>query len=423
MFFLTFLGIFNQDISINDIAFAAWTGGNVMSRIIAMASTCYQFLPTIDVYTDKISKKEYDTMYKSSNHLNLFIHVTPTFNKYLDFTAHDSPYGKAQSRHLYVVYDIYKRYPNKKWYFILDDDSFIQPQILLHILQTNDYNHSKPMLIGAPYGHVNTFTKYTFDNKNTAFVQGGAGILISQAMMKDVAPTIMNCSLMLQSPTYQVDIRLSHCINRYYGTYTGPDQDEKRKYVHSYITNSFRYMNGYEIASKPFKKPGAPALIFHSCKTTEAYYIFNATYSIWRDANGIEKYCDFSFISGTIIYINFHHYGQFVKMIFGVNFELFDPKHTIHAISQFMPIFDENDKERIRPRTFIQKYIEDFEITLNCVDDLNQDEIVFDSFYRTDSKGMKFNATCGDSKTFLFTAKSKTSPKHPIIYDKEDFNY
>lgn len=69
------------------------------------------------------------------------------------------------------------------------------------------------------------------------------------------------------------------------------------------------------------------------------------------------------------------------------------------------------DKERFHPKVFVHpKYNEDYEVTLTCTNDIQKD-----SFKRTDSKEMRFNATCPDLQTFLFTAKSSHLPKHPII--------
>lgn len=408
--------------TLDDMAFGVWTGGNVFfDRAVNLAKTWFQFVPQMDLYTDFIPKKGYKKIYEASKHLNLFIHVTPTFDEYIKFTSNNNIWNVVQNRHLFTIYDIYRRYPNKKWYVICDDDTVIQPNLIPYFLDLFNYSHQRPKLIGHSLLHLNVLIKYTHDGKITHFAQGGAGMIFSHSLMEDISSEIMNCSIMKQGFNYPSDVRLIHCINEIYAYYNGTNRKEKNKLSKHIIENAHGWLNGMELEFKDMKKAGKSFISYH--KITDDLYslLYNATYSIWTDLNNQERYCDFSFITGSIINIQFLNKNQITKMMFGINIQLFNFTSCIRAISPFKPIFDKDDKKHIQPIQFIQQYENDFEISLFCNENLENDEIVFDSFYPIGKKGINYVVKCPKSQTFLVTSKKSSSVRHPIIYD--DYRY
>ena len=408
----------NFKYNLNDIAFGVWTGGNVFfSRAVNLAKTWFQFVPQIDLYTDFIPKNGFTKIYKASNHLNLYIHVTPTYDEFMKYTSLNKIWGTVQNRHLFTIYNIYKRYPNKKWYVICDDDTVIQPNLIPYFLDLYNYTHQIPVLIGHRQYHLNYLNKFTHNGKAAAFAQGGAGMIFSHSLMKDISNDIMNCSIMKQAPNYPSDIRLIHCINELYANYNGRDHQEKNKLSENIISNSKGWLSGMELHNKDRKKPGKSFISYHKV-TNELYeLIYNATYSIWKDSNHQERYCDFSFLTGSSINVQFLNKNQITKILFGIQIQIFNFTNCIKAISPFKPIFDENDKQHIQPIRFTQKYEENFEITLLCNDNLENDEFIFDSFYPVGSKGIYYAVKCPKSQKFLINSKKSSSIQHPVIYD------
>lgn len=416
MIILITLVLNNFRYSLDDMAFGVWTGGNVFfSRAIELAKTWFQFVPQMDLYTDFIPKKGYKSIYKASNHLNLYIHVTPTFDDFLKYTSNYYLWGAVQNRHLFTIYNIYKRYPNKKWYVICDDDTVIQPNLIPYFLDLFNYSHKIPVLIGNPYLHLGYLSKYAHDDKIACFVQGGAGMIFSQSLMKDVSNEIMNCSIMKQAPKYPSDIRLIHCINEIYAYWNETHQNETKNV--NVIGNSKGWLSGLELENKKSKKNGTSFMSYHKIKGSDYSLVYNATYSIWKDSNNQKRYCDFSFLTGSITNVQFLNRNQITKIMFGMKIHLFNFTDCIKAISPFIPIFDKNDKQHIQPISFTQKYENDFEITLLCNDNLNNDEFILDSFYPVGKKGMFYAVKCPKSRKFL----KSSSVVHPIIYD--DYYY
>lgn len=402
--------------SLDDMAFGVWTGGNVFfKRAVSLAKTWFQFVPQLDLYTDFIPKKGVKAIYSASKHLNLYIHITPTFDDFMKYTSFNRIWDMVQNRHLFTIYDMYKRYPNKKWYIFSDDDTVIQPNLIPYFLKLYNYSHTIPMLIGHSQMHLNYLKKYTHNGKITHFAQGGAGLILSHSLMKDISNSIMNCSIMRQAPYYPSDIRLANCINEFYANYNGTDHEIKNKLVDNVIKDSNGWMSGMELENKNQKKPGISFLSYH--KTTDFYSaLYNATYSVWTDLSGQDRYCDFSHLAGSLINIQFINKNQIAKIMFGINIQLFDFPNSFNATSPFKPIFDKNDKDHVQPIKFTQSYQDDFEISLSCNEHLKVDEFVFDSFYPIGKKGINYFIRCPKSQKFYVNSKKSYSQHHSIIH-------
>ena len=75
-----------------------------------------------------------------------------------------------------MLLDFQKHYPEKKFYVINDDDTLMNIDALLRVL--NSYDHTKPYYIGERYGQGHT-TWPGYD-----YVTMGGGVALSRAALK-----------------------------------------------------------------------------------------------------------------------------------------------------------------------------------------------------------------------------------------------
>ncbi|GJQ11152.1 hypothetical protein GpartN1_g2943.t1 [Galdieria partita] len=95
---------------------------------------------------------------------------------------------------------LYKYFPNKKWYIMLDDDTFVFLDNLALTLQMDHFRllaEEQPFYLGNPFT-VSDCDKYGefFDEEgkpNPSFAHGGSGIVLSKAAMERIAPHIPWC--------------------------------------------------------------------------------------------------------------------------------------------------------------------------------------------------------------------------------------
>ncbi|EME26847.1 hypothetical protein Gasu2_66700 [Galdieria sulphuraria] len=95
---------------------------------------------------------------------------------------------------------LYKHFPNKKWYIMLDDDTFVFLDNLALTLQMDHFRllaEEQPFYLGNPFT-VSDCDKYGefFDEEgkpNPSFAHGGSGIVLSKAAMEKIIPHIPWC--------------------------------------------------------------------------------------------------------------------------------------------------------------------------------------------------------------------------------------
>jgi hypothetical protein len=110
--------------------------------------------------------------------------------------------GEKSERHsnllLAAIGASYRRNPNSKWYLLAEDDTIVARTSLEEMVSKLDPN--APQLIGKCVRGV----------KNLPFVVGGAGMLLSHALVADLAPHIDTCRSEMNRGFG--DARVSRCI-------------------------------------------------------------------------------------------------------------------------------------------------------------------------------------------------------------------
>ncbi|KAH0787075.1 hypothetical protein GPJ56_009073 [Histomonas meleagridis] len=228
---------------------------------------------------------------------------------------------------------------------------------------------------------------------------GGAGIIMSGTLMRDLKPYLPICSHSFTGIMFASDMRLSLCAERFLGVT-----------ANSYINNELQHGNGPKITQTKPKYNSAP-ISYHNIVSPLTIHLWQSHVTTWDD-----KYIDWSNISMSEITFEYGIEHVMVEMQWGYAMYINGrSKKEDMCITQFEPIFSANDTERLNPREFVQKYQNGFTIRTVCDDDLEEHEIVFDSFL-FDEYGCKFRVKCPMVRKFLSNFPGGSSPAK-IIYE------
>lgn len=118
----------------------------------------------------------------------------------------DEPHKYRSNLHLAAFQQMYEDDPNSEWYFQVDDDTIVSRPNLQDFLSMRDgYNE-------MIYAGSCEQTVFSEPEETVYFRRGGAGILISQALMKRLYPHIPSCRREFAHSQFG-DMRVGLCIH------------------------------------------------------------------------------------------------------------------------------------------------------------------------------------------------------------------
>ena len=125
----------------------------------------------------------------------------------------DDTYPPQKKSFLMVKY-VYEHYINEfHWFMRADDDAYIRSDKLSKILQ--DFDSSEDLLFGqAGVGKGHEKGKLGLEDGDN-FCIGGVGVVMSQSVVKKVAPYLSTC--LNQTASSHEDSELGRCIRKYVG--------------------------------------------------------------------------------------------------------------------------------------------------------------------------------------------------------------
>jgi hypothetical protein len=120
--------------------------------------------------------------------------------------------------------------------------------------------------------------------RNGRFAQGGAGVLISQRVMRGIAPFLTRCAIAFAAGRFTSDLRLAVCLDHFF------NDSEKVAYIQCKTI-----MNGDRPEKvQPRTELGRPLLSFHHIVSANCFELWNATTSVWKAADGIDRIVDWN---------------------------------------------------------------------------------------------------------------------------------
>ena len=355
MFF--FLLFFCEFLHIEDISVNVWSGYECIdSRLNLSSETWFREFPEINVFVDKIGKKQK--------------FITKTFDENIKFielgnlAKHlfiPTAWERAQPRFLSAMHKSFSLNSSKKWYIFCDDDTYLVRDNLLKIM--SKFNHNDKIVIGHFYC---AWPDVVFGKNHSmqclSFPQGGAGIIISNAMMDAMKDHFLDCNQRYNDRNYAGSMRFAKCVQDYIkdGSWTF------KKGIQNYQShlNSMHPIDEIENGMCN-KKPAS----FHQIKKKEMFFVQNGLISEWTNQQTGKKYftkwCNFT--CKTIpIYIS----SIFERLNLRFGYAITDDQNNkviAKTTTQIYPIFDNKTTEfSKKPIAFQQGFGKDILIHIIC---------------------------------------------------------
>jgi hypothetical protein len=388
-----------ERVTLNDIAIGIWSGVEVFhERVVPMSWTWFTLVPSVHVYSDELRNSSLELILNGTNHLNVHFHETPTFAHYMVGTQWDNKWNNVQNRHLYALGDLYFREPTRKWYFLGDDDTFLYPNVLCDFLSDCNETNIHGRIFFA-FEHVNFAFRHP--DATHIFVQGGAGIVIPHDVMSRLAAKMENCTQIFSGVNFPSDMRLAACLERLfnYSVVPGPP-------------GIFLFPLGAFNSDTPMKEravAGRPPITYHHIVPPLVNELWMAAFSVWTDAADVDHFVDWSWLTMKEIRFELGTVGFWVDFQFGFRIYFAGERggKQLRVLSQPEPVFE--DRERLVPKRFVQRFEGGFEIVYQCDEALENQTIVFDSFLLPED-GCVFRVLCPPVRTFPVTHPGTESP-------------
>jgi hypothetical protein len=369
-----------------------------------MSHAWYQLIPEVHIYTDIIPESSWSDLLTNTRS-NLTFHGTDAFAHYSVGTEWEFGWNDAQSRHLRAIADIYARYPNKHFYIILDDDTFLLPSNLLHTFETIN-----PELIHS-YGVVYTAISYShpfYHHNDTGhyFTHGGGGIILSQGLMKHLGPRLRNCSEQLEIAILGSDIRLAICISHTSVNGILLDSDK----VHQQIASGFHSDMPDVVLQMSYDRPEGPQLTFHHVTDENVAVLFNGMITEFEN----DYYLDWSSISYR--WIDLELWGIGMRFWFVVNYMIgsdFKSKDGFRAEEGIK-------KADVGFANYSQKYEGDVWVYYRCNEQMNEGELGLVGEPPPPIRGVVFNVRCPEPKKWIHQ-RMKEAPKQYVFEEVGDW--
>jgi hypothetical protein len=199
-------------LTFDDIAIGILTGHKcIESRILPMSHAWYQFVPEVNLYTESMPESAWPALL-ANRRANLFFHINTAIPRHLVGNEYDVPWNYAQTRHILAMADLYERYPNRSFYFLGDDDTWLVPGNLLKKLSNVD-----PESLNV-FGRTFTVVDYAHPffglgpGHVPVFCHGGSGVVLPRGLMRVVGPKLRNCSLIFEVANVGSDVRFAMCV-------------------------------------------------------------------------------------------------------------------------------------------------------------------------------------------------------------------
>ena len=354
---LLFLFYIFSYLRIEEVSVNVWSGYEcIRKRVSLLGETWFREFPEINVFVDKIGKNQ-KYIGKTFPKKVKFIELG-NLAKYLFIPT---AWERAQPRFLYAMHESFVMNSSKKWYIFCDDDTYLVRDNLMKIMSKFDPNEK--IVIGHFYcAWPDVVFGKNHNMECLSFPQGGAGIIISHAMMEEMKDHFLDCNNKYNDRNYAGSMRFAKCVQDHItdGSWTF------KKGIQNFQShmNSMHPIDEIE-NSMCTKKPAT----FHQIKNKEFFFVQNGLISEWSNQfTGKKYYTKWSNFTCKIIPIYITSIFERLDLRFGYAItDEFQHKVIAKATSRIIPIFQNQSQNCYeKPTGYIQKFENNVSIHVIC---------------------------------------------------------
>ena len=348
-------------LKIEDVSFCVYTSIDTYEeRLPQMIETWYKNIPNLYIFSAN-PLPNIENMLKNRKNINITVHIMNTTRENNSTFNELSNWHKSQIDHSHFMKRFYELNPNKKWYVLCDDDSYLYTDQLLRILQ--GYDSSEQLIIGRSFLIHDSSFGYVRENPEVfQHIHGGSGLVMSNPFASAVIPHILECTYEMYPDTVS-DARIMLCAQNYI-------ENSQKHLKWSYGFNALPPLEEHPITNPPVS--------YHKVFGNVGYQIWNASNSIWKGADNQLYYTNW--INYTLIEkdILINSENKLVHFMFGYCIIDNNKNNNLLAKSILKPIFfNENNNQVI---AYYQDYDNEHKVIYHCDDSLSDREIL--SLYR-----------------------------------------
>ncbi|EAY19764.1 hypothetical protein TVAG_178080 [Trichomonas vaginalis G3] len=352
----------NFKISIDDVSINIWSGYEcIHDRIVAQSQTWIRHFPDVNIFTDYFPRKYYSKIVDIAKPSKIHIHELGNCARHL---WRPNGWERAQPRFVKSMDESFNQNSSKKWYAFLDDDSYISRDTLIDIVSR--FNESEPIVIGKFYC---AWPDVVFGKDHSqdclSFPQGGAGVVISNSMMKLLKPHFLECNKKYNDRHYAGSMRFAKCIS----DYIDPETWKFGKGIQNFKSQFFSRPPLMEIEDGLCNRPPAT---FHKLLPKEILFAHNGMYSQWTNSRNEENYVSWSRYACRKIKIPYENNFDEIFLRFGYALTE-DSKNSIlsKAVSPIYPTFEVDSifNETQVPKVYQQEFSGSVHATFHCCDE------------------------------------------------------
>jgi hypothetical protein len=252
----------------------------VPTRVRDQARSWYSLWDSVVVYSDKFHPHDCDRVRRTAFPCAVICIPLDNYSGHLEGSEWKHAWYSAQPRFLPAMSRSFSLFPNADFFIFADDDTFLLKESIVRKIAALD--RDKPVAIGVKYcvwDVVSTDVPPT--RPCHPFLQGGAGVILSNALLRSVAPELENCSRRFNDPDFAGSMRFALCMERVAGTHNWAEG--------SYLMPWAKAMHSsqplVEMPSRGFDE--APAS-FHRMNRSDFVWLSQRIYADW--CQGGKKY-------------------------------------------------------------------------------------------------------------------------------------
>jgi hypothetical protein len=254
-------------LTVDDVAFGVLTSDRFLeTRLASLRSTWLRGVRHVVFYSESV------------------IASLPTVR--VEPPAREELVGGGAWKNFPALLDLHRRFPDKKWVFFHDDDTYVFVSNLLRVL--GKYNHNRDYYVGL---YWTPRVDMEWREVQIAYASGGAGYALSRALLARLAPIMPTCHA--NYTKWAGDVRVGKCIHDLKVRITpavGFHHEGHDKYVWDSSGGGFPYGHLSNHASASITSP----VTFHHLGVDSIFLYQRMQYAEERGPRGERYRYDFS---------------------------------------------------------------------------------------------------------------------------------
>jgi hypothetical protein len=171
---------------------------------------------SILLYSDKFYAGDCDRVQHAAFPCTVTCIPLKNYSRHLEGSEWKNAWYSAQPRFLPAMSRSFLLFPNADFFIFADDDTFLFKESIVR--KIGSLNRDTPIAVGVKYCAWDVVSADVAPTRPChPFLQGGAGVILSNALLRSVASELENCSRRFNDADFAGSMRFALCMERVVG--------------------------------------------------------------------------------------------------------------------------------------------------------------------------------------------------------------